>query len=152
MNKRTFWNGIGIGLIVGAVLLQLMLAVSGGTPSASGAEPVKSGTDKLYTEAELQTKLNARLKEELDKRPAATTAPSITPSPAKPKQTVVYITAGLSSDKIVEMLYQSGLVSQPNEFAAELTKRNLNGKIRSGVHLFEGAPDWEAIIGNLSSH
>jgi len=154
MSKRMFWNGIGIGLIVGAVLLQLMLAVRGDTPSASGAAPIDSASDKLYTEAELNAKLESKLKEELAKQPKATPAPSATPaatpSPAKPKMTVLYVMPGLSSDKIVDMLYQSGLVSQKNEFAAEMKKRDLNGKIRSGVHLFEGEPNWDDIIANLT--
>lgn len=55
MSKRTFLFGIGVGIIIGAALLQLMLI---GEKQVNGPDPLNkpdeiSGDAKMYTQAEL---------------------------------------------------------------------------------------------------
>ncbi|WP_442600917.1 hypothetical protein [Paenibacillus sp. KN14-4R] len=148
MSKKMFWNGLGFGLIGGALLLQLMLGVQ--SPPSVGKETVSKESQppvetpeisKKYTQAEFDQKLQARLKEEVDKipKPEAPKAEIV-------KQTAVYITPGLNSDKVVEMFQQSGLINEPTALSTEIKKRGLTSSIRSGVHIFKGEPSVDVII------
>jgi len=152
MNKRVFWTGLGSGVVIGALLLQMMLGARGGIPQESLPSPTpasdKAAAGKTYSETEFKQALEARLKEELAKQP--TPAPVPTDPPEKPRQTVVYVMPGLTTDKVVEMLNRSGIVSDPVGFLEELKKRSLTNRIRSGVHIFEGVPDLESILNNLT--
>lgn len=72
MNKRPFLLGLGIGLIVGAALLQLMLV---GQQQAEGLDnynkDIDSAGSKLYTQEELDSKLaeeSKRIRAEEQKR------------------------------------------------------------------------------------
>ncbi|MCR8642162.1 hypothetical protein NV379_05770 [Paenibacillus sp. N1-5-1-14] len=146
MSRKVFWNGLGFGLIGGAVLLQLMLMAQNTATSAPvvqqsppPAEIVES--DKKYSQDEYDQKLQVRLKEEIDKRPLPEA-----PKPEQIKKTTVYISAGLNSDRVVEMFQRSGLISDAAAMSAEIKKRKLTASIRTGAHVFEGEPSMEELI------
>lgn len=164
MSKKLYWTGLGSGMIAGALLLQLTLTVSDHA-DLPAAEP-QDHQVKLYTEAEMEEVLATRLKEAMDKlepatptqEPAAEQPGESTPEPepAEPqiqieKQTVLYVAYRMSAEDVADMLHKSGLIADPVAFLAEMKNRKLTGKIRTGVHLFEGEPTEDEIFENLTS-
>ncbi|MBW7461686.1 hypothetical protein K0U00_47290, partial [Paenibacillus sepulcri] len=58
MNKRPFLFGLGVGIIIGALLLQLMIV---GERQASGLDSFQKedAGEKLYTQSELDEQLDS---------------------------------------------------------------------------------------------
>jgi hypothetical protein len=170
-NNKSLIVGLGIGLIVGATLLYMMnTVVQAGkkTPLMPSAQTVDTLTEKqikdlaepyfqlfpknekMYSKAEVDTLVKQKVTEELAKAPqAAPVQPK--PEPAPAKKTYLYIYNGSNASQVSEMLYQAGLIVDRKQFEDELTKSQLAGKIRYGIHVFEDQPDLNAIITNLTS-
>lgn len=165
MSKKLFWTGLGSGMIAGALLLQLTLTVSDHAELPS-MEPHDDQV-KLYTEAEMDELLQLRLEEAMKKLVQTTPEPTPEPEPEQAgeptpesenpaevpsqieKQTVLYVAYRMSAEEVADMLHKSGLITDPVAFIAEMKNRKLTGKIRTGVHLFEGAPTEDDIYENL---
>lgn len=152
MNKKQLWVGIGVGMIIGAILLQLMLLVPRGSNDAAAHPQGQQGSSKIYSEEEFNQKLQTRLQEELNKQPKPTPepAPTSAPPPEVVKQTVIYVAYKTTSEEVAKMLTSSGLITDSDAFMKEMINRKLTGKIRTGVHIFEGSPTTDEIMDNLT--
>ncbi|MFC0214367.1 hypothetical protein ACFFK0_18200 [Paenibacillus chartarius] len=164
--NRTLIMGIGIGLIVGALLLQIMIVAK--EPGSASAAPgttempqademsqqqvkelasryfnVYDKNEKMYTQAELDAKVQEALK-------AQPQAPAPQPA-AVEKKVSVYISSGLIATQVAELLYRSGVVADRFAFEKMLTDQKITDKIQSGYHEFVGNPDPQAVIGVLTS-
>ncbi|TCZ79989.1 hypothetical protein E0485_03770 [Paenibacillus albiflavus] len=153
MNRKQLWIGIGVGMIIGALLLQLMLLVPRDSEAMNSENQASSNSNKVYSEEEFNQKLQTRLQEELDKQPKPTPEPSVnptpTPAPEISKQTVIFVAYRATSDDVVKMLASTELINDSDAFMKELVKRKLTNKIRTGVHTFNGSPTIDEIIDNL---
>jgi hypothetical protein len=168
--NRMYVYGLGVGLIVGAIMLQLMIvskeasnkysgssAVNGPAPNTPleemdlqklKAEAGKSfqvfdKNEKVYTQAGFDTELQKRLKEEKDKLGSASTA--------APKRTYVYIQPNLPASSVAELLYKAEIVLDRRALEEELVKQNVTSKVQVGFHVFEGTPDLQQVIKNLTT-
>jgi hypothetical protein len=167
--NKIYLSGLGLGLIIGAILLQLMLvskeasskysasnvaATGTGTkapledmdPQQLKAEAEKSfqvfdKTVKVYTQAEFDAELQKKMKEEKDKLAAA--------GPVQAKRTYVYIQPNLPASSIADLLYHAEIVTDRRALEEELQKQNITNKMQVGFHLFEGTPDLQQVIQNL---
>lgn len=151
MNKRQLWMGIGIGMIVGAILLQLMIVIPSSNDAPLAQVQDKLDPAKVYSQDEFNQELELRVKEALDKQAKVSpvpTAPATSP-PEIEKQTVIYVAYRTTTEEVVKMLNSSELITDSDAFMNEMVKRKLTGKIRTGVHLFKGTPTFDEIIDNL---
>jgi hypothetical protein len=160
--NRAMMSGIGIGLIAGAILLQVMLAAKGaGTaPSAlAGKTPpdemdpkqlkeaaakyyqVFEKNEKVYTQAEVDKKVQEALNAQRNQAAAA--------APAAEKKVAVYISPGLIASQVAELLYRSGVVTDRNAFEKLLNEQQITSKIQVGYHVFEGTPEPQQVINAL---
>ncbi|KRE83160.1 hypothetical protein ASG89_13655 [Paenibacillus sp. Soil766] len=164
--NKALVTGIGIGIIVGALLLQVML-IRPSSPSKSGIsleemDPQKLKEEaskyyvvleknvKIYTQAELDTAIQKKLKEETDKLAAA--KPSEQPkatSPTAPVKIVIYVQPNLDATAVADLLVNSGVITDRKAFVTELDKQGGNTKIQVGYHEFVGVTDLQAIVSNL---
>lgn len=164
--NRTLVSGIGIGIIVGAILLQVML-VRPTAPSQSGIsleemdpQKLKEETSKyyqvfeknvkMYTQAELDAAIQKKLKDEADKQAAS--KPQDQPKASQPVVTskiIIYVQPNLDATAVAELLVRSGVISDRKAFVTELDKRGGNTKIQVGYHEFEGVIDMQTIVTNL---
>ena len=158
--NRILVSGIGIGIIVGAILLQVML-VRPTAPSQSGIsleemdpQKLKEETSKyyqvfeknvkMYTQAELDAAIQKKLKEEADKQAAS--KPQDQPKASQPvdsSKIIIYVQPNLDATAVAELLVKSGVITDRKAFVTELDKQGGNTKIQVGYHEFEGVMDMQ---------
>ncbi|MFC5448369.1 hypothetical protein [Paenibacillus aestuarii] len=167
--NRLFVFGLGFGIIVGAILLQVMLARPSATDQ-SGIKPdemdplklkeqaskyyqVFEKDTKVYTQAELDANVAQKVKEETDKLAAA--QPAGQPQPAAPTVTVrnvIYVQPSLDATAVTDLLEKSGVISDRKAFESEMQKQGGVYKIQAGPHIFEGKLEIPQVIANLMTH
>ncbi|NQX57362.1 hypothetical protein [Paenibacillus qinlingensis] len=166
--NRALVTGIGIGIIVGAILLQVMLTRPS-SPSKSGIsleemDPQKLKEEaskyylvleknvKMYTQAELDSAIQKKIKEETDKLAAAKPQPQDQPkatAPAAPSKIVIYVQPHLDATAVADLLVNSGVITDRKAFISELDKQGGSTKIQVGYHEFVGVLDVQAIVTNI---
>jgi hypothetical protein len=180
LNDRKFLNGLGIGLIVGAMLLELMnqsavtsLPATDSNPPVSVSdsglaqpnEPDKKDVAKepKYTQAEVDTLIQRKVAEAASA--AAKASPTPQPDPSKTaaappdmssdkppeKTTAMFISEGLSASEIAELLYRSEIIPDRAQFLLQLDERNLNRRIQRGYFEFLGHPGVEEIVDQITT-
>ncbi|BFT73044.1 hypothetical protein [Paenibacillus sp. P36] len=163
LKNRSYLLGIGTGIIVGALLLQVM-SVRASAPGKSGLaldemDPQKLKEEaakyyqvfdlgtKMYTQAEVDASVQKKVKEETDKLAAA--KPQDQPKTETVVRTVVYVQPNLDATAVSELLVKSGLITDRKAFATELQKQGGNTKLQVGFHVFEGQLDMQQVVSNL---
>ncbi|NOV03139.1 hypothetical protein [Paenibacillus planticolens] len=161
--NRSYMLGIGTGIIVGALLLQLMsVRASAPGPSSLALEemdPTKLKEEaakyyqvfdknaKVYTQTELDAAVQKKVKEETDKLAAAKAQEP--PKVETVNRTVIYVQPNLDATAVAELLVKSGLITDRKAFATELQKQGGNTKLQVGFHVFEGQVDMQQVVTNL---
>lgn len=168
LSNKTLLYGLGIGLIIGAILVQLMNAAVPksnwegntltGKPAledynvnqikelASKYFKVFEKEDKVYNQQEVDNLIQQKLKEEKDKQGTADAGTG-----GQHKETYVYVSKGLVSSNVADMLYQSGVITDRKAFEDEMNKKELNDKIVTGIHVFKGPQELSQVISNITS-
>ncbi|SFD68875.1 hypothetical protein SAMN05216378_1007 [Paenibacillus catalpae] len=170
--NRSFVAGLGVGIIAGAILLQLMQIGDESQQNLSAG--FKEREPKLYTQAEMDAKLaeeRANAIKEADKagqpaseKPEATPAaetskppsdedmkevtvekPSAEEKPVLKRQ--VRITGGMNLTDTADLLAGQKLISDKEAFIKAMNKKT----VRAGYFIFEGNPKVEEIIRILTS-
>lgn len=173
---KRYLFGLGSGLIIAAVLLELMRLAEAGT-NTNLLPPVQP-TQQVYTIDEMQ-----RIAADLgyvayDKSVRMYTQQEVdellTAQPQRSQQSdaaggedaeagqpeggqtdgeaySVYIKSGLSSAQVSELLVEAGLIADADSFTEEMETRGLAYKIRAGLYNFEEAPDLDALIKAITS-
>lgn len=161
--NRTFLLGVGTGVVVGALLLQMM-SVRAGAPGQTGLtldemDPQKlkeeaskyyqvyDKSTKMYTQAEVDASIQEKVKEETNKLAAA--KPTEQPKVERVQRTVIYVQPNLDATAVGELLVKSGLITDRKAFADELAKQGGNTKLQVGFHIFEGQMDMKQVVTNL---
>ncbi|MDQ6419228.1 hypothetical protein RB620_07210 [Paenibacillus sp. LHD-117] len=149
-NKRSFVLGLGIGMIVGAMLLQLFYL----------GEDSQKQLDQIGQQVEQGGLRSAELTPTSGTEPESTEQPTAQPSPkvteppptkqpeasAEPAKEdlsasdpfVVRIEPGMSLTETAELLAQAGAISEPNPFIDEMKSSGL--RVRAGYFLFAKGP------------
>lgn len=138
--NRSFLYGLGIGLIIGAVLLQLMLQ----------AERLRQGPiagQHMYSDEEIESIRRTAAEQErarLAAQPSAgAQAGGSQQTPPKPPEPIVktirtvYITEQMNAYAVAAMFEKAGIVPDSNAFVSALREGGKTTKIRSGPYSFE---------------
>jgi hypothetical protein len=173
--NKMYVNGLGVGLIVGAILLQLMIVSKEASSkfSASGTmasvQPQTSAQTASSADVDLQklkaeaaksfqvfdknVKLytQAELDVELQKKLKEEKDKSALASPASNKRTYIYIQPNLPASSVAELLYRAEIVTDRRALEEELVKQNAVNKMQVGFHVFEGAQNMQQVIKNLTT-
>ncbi|MFD0698355.1 hypothetical protein ACFQZT_30205 [Paenibacillus sp. GCM10027628] len=164
--NRSYVYGIGTGIIIGAVLLQIM-AVRPSAPGSSATpldelDPLKlkdqaskyyqvfDKATKVYTQADYDAAVQKKVQEEKDK--LATSKPKDQPpsgSTSAEQRIVIYVQPNLDATAVTELLLKSGIITDRKAFMTELEKQGGSVKIQIGYHVFEGAMDMQKVVSNL---
>ncbi|GGG80567.1 hypothetical protein [Paenibacillus radicis (ex Gao et al. 2016)] len=176
LKNRMFLTGLGMGIIVGALLLQLLQI--GEQSQAKLGESLFSGDEKQYSQQELDAAVAAARQEKTPDKPAispagteATAVPSATPvtttqpekeppSTEKPKQNeepeapvqelILQIKGGMNLTGTAKLLADNGLIEDEAAFIAAM-KRSKKPTVRAGYFLFKGKPQLQEIISIIKS-
>jgi len=163
VRKGKFGMGFGIGMICGALLLQVLLFAQnmsadsgvvpgGGLADAESGENGQWSEEQLFAAAEsLEYQLHPkgeklfteRELEEAVREAAEESGPSLT--------WWILVPNGSTSEEVAELLAQSGLVADKPEWLALLTERGLHSRIRAGVYTFDHIPEPEELLVMLTN-
>lgn len=165
--NRTYISGLGLGLIIGAILLQLMLqAKEAGsqpvvpTPSGTAApdemdpKQLKEAASKYYQLFEknvkvyTQAEVDAKVQEALKGQPQAGSGSDKT---APGKSITVYVSKGLVASQVSELLFRSGVIVDRNAFEKLLDEQQITSKIQVGAHVFEPSMDPQQVMKLLTT-
>lgn len=169
---KRLMTGLGAGLMLGAMLLQLMLlATSEGTDdplSGAGNLPdedqlrreaeqlgylLHEASERWYTQAEVDNLIQAALADEetMQREPAADADEGATEETGAeagslPHFYMIEIRHGMASDEVGDMLQAVGLLDDPAAYREEMARLGLTVKIRAGTYTFAYKPDLETLI------
>lgn len=163
-NKR-FLLGMSLGLIVSAILMQLMYTVESVDNRMISPEGVASKEitmddvkqfaringltivskdEPLYTKEQVEEAKQKALAE-FQKQ-----LPDVTESKNKPHKKAVYIEKGLDSSEVAAKLLEFGIIQDSNKFIEQLTLQKLSSKIQFDYYEFEGNPDLQDVIKKIT--
>ncbi|WP_019532564.1 hypothetical protein [Paenibacillus ginsengihumi] len=165
LRNRSLLSGLGFGVILGALLLQLMNAAghSGGLPPAEQApQPEELDMKQLketaaqyyqlfekgetvYTQQQVDELLAQRLQEEKDRHAAELAAQAA----ARP-DTIIYVAKGQEVWQVGEMLVKSGLIAERKDFEDKMYAKRLHNKMVPGAHAFKESMELDQIIAELT--
>ncbi|OCT13788.1 hypothetical protein A8709_19630 [Paenibacillus pectinilyticus] len=164
--NRVLVTGIGTGIIIGAILLQVM-NVRPSAPKTSGIaleemdpQKLKEETSKyyqvfeknvkMYTQAELDAAIQKKVKEEADKQATAKPQDQAKATPATASSKIVmYVQPNLDATTVADLLFRAGVIADRKAFVTELDKQGGNTKIQVGYHEFDGVMSMPAVVTNL---
>ena len=175
--------GLGIGLIVGASMLQLILAAQDQTKpltkeqlekkAAAAGYVVYSANVSVYTEEELQAKIEEALQqaqkkadnaepssspddkpasdEAAEASPESDTSASVSPDATEsdePKATTLYVKYGMTLTEVAAKLEQLGVVDDRDDFLDKCW--SISKDLKVGTSVFTGKPTYRQIMTELT--
>jgi predicted TIM-barrel enzyme len=168
LTNKSLLYGLGIGLIIGASLLQLMNVAK---PSAVKTDLMKGATisemdrvqlkeaaskyfqvfdndQKMLSQTQVDALVLQKVKEEKDKQPAEQP-----PAPVKEvvKETYIFVSSGLNAGNVGDLLVTSGVITDRKAFEDMMYQQQLNEKIVSGVHVFKGPMELARVVSNITT-
>lgn len=162
LNNKSLLTGLGSGLILGAVLLQLMNAASSTAARGSSLQDmdpmelkelasvhfqVYEKDQKLYDQAQADALVRQKLQQEKEKQAAETQPAASEPD----KEIYIYVASGLRAGNVADMLVRSGVITDRKAFEDEMRAQRLNDKIVTGVHVFKIPVELSEVIANLTT-
>jgi hypothetical protein len=167
--NKGFLYGLGLGLILGASLLQLMnFAVLSGNSISNNAvttSPTIAPTSLSETsKGSISTVKPTVTAYNPDKpNPPITSTPAITKTekPASPTSVsniadssgiIVLIEKGMSSSEVTNLLFSKGIISERKAFDNALGQLKLDRTIRAGTYTFSPNEKDENIINKITIH
>lgn len=170
LKNKSFLNGFGIGLILGAVLLQLMF-IAQAEPTSFPMEE-ESRQETLYNEQQLQERIQMALerqreeeitplqdelkqaREQLEQLQTELdqSEQEVKKEPAEASQPVTLrVKAGMSAIKVADELYRLKLIDDPEAFVRLAVQSDVKDKLRTGNYVFETKPDMGTILKRLTT-
>lgn len=165
LKTRKFLFGLGTGIMLGAILVQLSYIGSTATPSALpspspssplSTSPSPSPTEAAWTGEQLDKAAQEQgkvllSKEEYDRLRKPSATPAATPKPeAKPAKRYLYIYSGMSSNIVAEYLHQAGVIRDLDTFRTEFREARTTHKLIDGPYEFELDSDIDAVVSQLT--
>lgn len=163
--NKPFQYGLGTGMIIGALLLQLMISAKGATPAplpnlatstpapALTAQEIRDKADALNLQVH-DKGVKLYKQNELDDSVAKAVAAARAEEAAKvqaPQEITVFITEGMSASNVSDYLFRSGVVSDKQAFEDALRSNQLNTKIRSGLYSFGVNHNIQDVVSRLTT-
>jgi hypothetical protein len=151
--NKGFLYGLGLGLILGASLLQLMNFAMLGNPTKTNDLPTASPTPSISPSPSASPKSSIA--------PVTTVKPTVTaaipatpgsptatvtavtktvepsaPTASEPSNSTVIIEKGMTSSEVATLLYEKGIISDRITFDDSLSHLKLDRVIRAGTYTF----------------
>lgn len=159
--NKQFMYGLGFGLILGAALLQLMLAAAPSDAPASREGAGATILDRLRADADklgyqlLPKNAKAHTPEELEQIRAKAAEEERGKWAGQSAQSgevtrAVYISDRMDAFQTAELLTLAGIWPDAGEIVRELTARRLTTRIRAGAYQFQPTDTLEQIIAQIT--
>ncbi|MCI3918995.1 hypothetical protein MO973_01970 [Paenibacillus sp. TRM 82003] len=165
-SRKTYLYGLGTGLIVGAVMLQLA-TIGESTARTPIPEAEYNLTEQELTAAAKrfgyvlkqadvvwysEEEVAAKIAEAERRVRAETPPPGEAPNGSAAQKVYAFtIAPGTELRTVADLLYELGLVSDYNEFLQEMDERQLTGKVQAKHYRFDEIPTLDALIEKLTT-
>ncbi|MBC8079418.1 MAG: hypothetical protein H7X86_03680 [Gorillibacterium sp.] len=160
LKSKKYLAGLGAGLIIGAILVQLAhMGAVAELESQPLPTPISSESTERWTFNQLKdeaAKQNGRLltNKEYDELKASKVVPSVavtvTPNSVdKPKQIYIYIYQGMTSDAIEEYLFLAGIINDRVAFRDKIRSEGLTRKLKASLYSFTPGMELNQVIEKL---
>ena len=168
IKQRRFTTGLGTGVIIGAILLQLMNIAAAGTEQLTQSESeadAGTGTGMVTSAVENEQQLSEaadRLgyhiykksvqrytQEQLDEQ-VRIAVEQIEQAVPEAAGLSVTITSGMTAEQVAEALLDAKLIDDVSVFLKELARRQLTYRIEPGVFEFESVPVLSELITRIT--
>jgi hypothetical protein len=163
--------GLGIGLIIGALLLELMnVAITGVSQDALSNETNNGILTEKYTLEQLKDIANSLDYKIIEKSVIYYTQGEMDEAIVKAKKSAIVepvpekvvngkitsyrirIETGMVTADVTELLLTVGLISDVDSFEKELNRRKLNESIQVGTFEFANKPSLTELINTITTH
>lgn len=153
LKNKLFLYGLGLGLMIGAALLQLMFKAGATAQADVTAERLQAQAEQLnyklvpkeqpiYAESDIEAIKRAAAEAERNRLAAQSSASPPTVKTVR----VVYVSERMDASQVADMFVKAGLLSEPSALTSQLRERKLTTKIKSGLYSFEEPPSIDDII------
>lgn len=169
LRNRSFVLGLGLGLLMAALLMPLLHAAEPfnsridvlaedegeqtGSLLATADKQIREAAETrgylLHTAAELEAYVQQRIASALE---VSDETGAGQPAAAQTVKIALYLPGGLNSEEISQALYLSGAVSDPEQFLLEVRRRGLGKVIRAGYYEFAGMQDVAALLEQMTGN
>lgn len=160
--NRLFLYGLGLGLIAGAVLLQLMMKVddleNGALTQTMTMEQLQAQADKLnakivpkeqtvYSGKDIEAVKQKAIEDERNKLAAQNAS-----APPPPTATIktVYISELMNAYQVADMFVKAGILSDAPTLVSSLSQKKLTTRIRAGSYSFPESATVDDIIAKIT--
>lgn len=154
LKRRTFWFGLGFGIITGTMLLQLMIWGQGQSIDILVEEepiPAVKDTlieDTLYNEKQIE-EIRKEIREEI--RNEFFSERELVEKDENEKLIRGFLVRrGMSSQDVIDVLLELQLIEDGEHFLGLLRQEGRDKRIVIGVYQFEGHPSPEEIIEQIA--
>ena len=158
--------GLGIGLIIGAVLLELMNVAMMGVPQETPSNEILID-ENIYTVEQLENIADALDYKIIEKSLVYFTQADMDEAILKAQQSVVTaptqesvqsespysitITYGMGTENVVKLILEAGIIEDEDIFMEEMRRRKLNNIIQVGTFEFDEKPSLTELIDRITS-
>lgn len=166
MNKtRPFQLGLGIGLVLGALLLQIIWTIQNAsvpvTYEDSAAQTPESVQVEEWTPSIIRERADSVGLQVYDKEIVLYRQDQLDDAVAAalleykqvnghPAEVTIFVTSGMSASTVVDYLYRSGILANKADLEV-LLHNNLASSIRAGLYTFHVNHDPEQIVSSLTT-
>ncbi len=158
LKNKSLLTGIGLGMILGAVLLQLTYSV----PSP-GEKPLQGDAATVAEKVYSQQEVDALLRQDREEQRQAwekeakqqdnlqNAVPASGGTEGASSAGLIVIVPGEGSQSVAEKLLEAGLIDDKRQFEDRLGELKLSRTIQPGEFTFEDRPDIDEIISRITS-
>lgn len=171
LKNRRFLMGMGLGVILGSIMLQLMLWSGAGERDERGSlfdEPTPQTGVRMEPLTEEQVREEAKrlnlqvvpgdqtylTEQEANQQAKEAVEGALREAAAEgdvPMVKAMMITPGMTRDDVAELLLEIGLIRSKLEFNAAMDKLDLNGNIQTGAFIFPAPLEPDELIKVLTT-
>ncbi|MBC8080501.1 MAG: hypothetical protein H7X86_09160 [Gorillibacterium sp.] len=163
LKSRKYLGGLGSGLIIGAILVQLAhIGVqtdqqSITTPIPKSIENAESLTFKQLQKEAIRLDSVLLTKEQYKnllavKAGPSTSATASTQPDGRPNLIYIYIYQGMNSDSVEEYLYLAGIINDRVAFRDKIRSKGLTDKLKANLYSFTSGMDLDKVIDKLTGN
>jgi hypothetical protein len=169
--SKSFFYGLGTGLMIGATIIQLANTNNGSMRTTETVDLTKTErsveelrqqanelgyqlyniTEKRYTEEELQSKLAEEMNTAILPERAPSNPNTLAQKQNKDQSIEFTISPGSGLRSISKTLLDIGLISDREQFLRIMEERGISGKVRAKTYRFSDKPTLERLITELTN-
>ena len=135
--KRFLFLGLGLGMIFSALIYQLS-----GKPEITF--PLAESEVEAWLSDHGYVKVSSEEWSRFENEKASVENTQLE------SKTAIYILPGMNGEEVTELLMESKLISDPEQFASTMKEKELESRIRAGLYSFQNNPTVDEVLNRIT--